>query len=49
MLDKKYTGHNAVLIEEKLEEIGARLERVLQIPDIISFAGTGFNDSNLEN
>jgi hypothetical protein len=45
MLDKKYTGHNAMIIEEKLEEIGVRLE----IPHMISFAVTGFNDGSLES
>jgi hypothetical protein len=45
-LNKKYSGENAVLPEEKLDEIRARLEHCLANPSHSYSRGTGFDDKN---
>jgi hypothetical protein len=46
-LNKKCTRKNAVLTEEKLDEIGARLEHCLANPSLSYPTGAGFDDNNM--
>jgi hypothetical protein len=49
-LRKKNNRQNAVLIKEKLDKTGIRLEHLPHIsPDMISSTCTGFDNSSMES